>query len=124
MHAEYFLVNDRRDRQTVKTVCEGFPQLDVVATFALIVKPVDSVDRCTFMVSSENEKVLRVLNLVSEQQTDRLQTLLASVDVISQEQIVCVRGEPTKTTQVSWLQDFQTENILTYPPYSNSLRRS
>lgn len=45
------------------------------------------------MVASQQEKVLRILNFVGEQQTDRLQRLLSSVHVVAQEQIIRVRWE-------------------------------
>lgn len=34
------------------------------------------------MIASKDEEVLRVLDLVRQQQTDRLQALLATVDVV------------------------------------------
>lgn len=40
------------------------------------------------MIAPQQEKVLRVFDFVSQQQTDRLQRLLAPVHVIAQEQIV------------------------------------
>ena len=46
---------------------------DVKLTF--IIKSVDSVDGSTLVVSSQQEEVLRILDLVSQQQTDGLQTL-------------------------------------------------
>jgi hypothetical protein len=44
VHAEDLLVNKGSDRETVETVSEGLPQLDVVTAFAFIVEPIDSVD--------------------------------------------------------------------------------
>ena len=45
------------------------------------------------MVPPEQEEVLGVLDLVGQQQADGLQGLLASVHVVSEEQIVGLGGE-------------------------------
>lgn len=64
MHGEDLLVDYGGNRQAVEAVCECFPQLDVVSTLAFVVETVDTVDRCALMVATENEEVLRVLDLV------------------------------------------------------------
>ena len=43
------------------------------------------------MITSEKEKVLRVLDLVCEQETDCLQALLPPVHVISEKEIITLR---------------------------------
>ena len=45
------------------------------------------------MVAPEQEEVLRVFDLVGQQQADGLQRLLPSVHVVAQKQIVGLRGE-------------------------------
>jgi hypothetical protein len=47
------------------------------------------------VVASQNEEVLRVLDLVCEQQADGLERLLASIDVVTEEEIVGLRREAT-----------------------------
>ena len=64
MHGEDLLVDDGRDGQAVEAIREGFPQLDIVPSLALIVETVDTVDRGALVVTSQDEKVLRVLDLV------------------------------------------------------------
>ena len=66
MHGKDLLVDDGCDRQAIEAVGECLPQLDVISSLALIVKPVYAVDRCTFMVPTENEEVLRIFDLVRE----------------------------------------------------------
>lgn len=93
VHSEDLLVDDGGDGQAVEAVGEGLPQLDVVATLALIVEAVDAVDGGTFVVSAENEKVLGVLYLVRKEQAYGLEGLLAAVNVVAKEQVVSLRGE-------------------------------
>lgn len=55
--------------------------------------PINPIDAGALVVASQQEKVLRVLDFVGEQQTDRLQRLLSSVHVVAQEQVIRVRRE-------------------------------
>jgi hypothetical protein len=59
---------------------------DVLLTF--VIESIDPVDGSALVVTAQDEKVLWVLDLVSEQQADRLQRLLATVHIVSQEQVV------------------------------------
>ena len=67
MHRKDLLIDDSGDRQAVEAVRKCLPQLDVVASLAFVVEPVDAVDRCALMVAAENEEVLRVFDLVRKQ---------------------------------------------------------
>jgi hypothetical protein len=93
MHAYDLLINNGTDGQAVKDVTKLLPKLDVVATLALVVKTVDSCDRRTLMVATEQEKVQRELGLVSEKQSNDFQALLTPIHIITQEKVVAFRGE-------------------------------
>lgn len=54
----------------------------------LVIEAVNTIDRGALVVASEDEEVLRVLNLVRQEQADGFQALLATIDVIAEEQIV------------------------------------
>lgn len=99
VHAEDLLVNDSGNRQAVEGVSECFPELDVVSSLAyeahqgrrgvaggkghtLVVESVDSVDGGALVVPAENEEVLRIFDLVGEQQADGLERLFATIDII------------------------------------------
>jgi len=94
MHREDLLVNDCGDWEAVEAVGKGLPELDVVSSFAFIVEAVDPIDRRAFVISSEDEEVFRVLDLVRQQQADGLQGLFASIHVVTEEEIVGFGGEP------------------------------
>ena len=51
------------------------------------------------MVSTKNEEVLGVLDLVREEEANSLETLLATVDVIAQEEIIRLGREATVLEQ-------------------------
>lgn len=95
VHGEDLLINDGRNGQTVEAVGESLPQLDVVSTLAFVVETIDTVDGGTLVVAAQDEEVLGVLDLVGKEQADRLQRLLATVDVVTEEEVVGFRGEST-----------------------------
>jgi len=66
VHSEDLLINDGGDGQAVEAVGERLPQLDVVPPFALIVESVDTIDGRALVVSPQDEKVFRVLDLVCQ----------------------------------------------------------
>jgi len=49
----------------------------------LVVKAVYPVDTRTLVVSSQNEEVFGVFDLVGKEEADRLKRLLATVDVVA-----------------------------------------
>jgi hypothetical protein len=93
VHAEDFLVDESSDGETIETVSESLPQLDVIATLALIVKSVNTINGCALVVATEEEEVLRVLDLVGQEEAHGLEGLLATINVITQEEIVGIGRE-------------------------------
>jgi len=72
MHREDLLINNGSDWQAVEAIRKSFPQLDVVSALTLVIKPINTVDRCAFVISSENEEVFRIFDLVCQKQTNGL----------------------------------------------------
>ena len=72
MHCEDLFVDDCCDGQAIEAVGESLPQLDIVPPLALIIEPVNTIDRGTFMVTSKDEEILRIFDLVREEQTNGL----------------------------------------------------
>ena len=72
---------------------------------ALIVKAVDAINGRTLVISAQDEEILGIFDLEREEKTNRLETLLAAVNVVAKEQID------------NWRPGVD-------PPYSNSRKRS
>lgn len=99
VHGENLFIDDGGNWQAVEAVGERLPQFDVVSSLALVVEAIDTVDGGAFVVATQDEEVLRVLDLVRKQQADGLERLLASVYVVSQEEVVRFWGEATVLEQ-------------------------
>jgi len=80
---ENFLINDGGNGKAVEAVGECLPEFDVVPSLTFIIEAVDSIDGGAFVISSEKEEVLRILNLIGEEEADCLKRLLSSIYVIS-----------------------------------------
>ena len=99
MHAEDLLVDDGSNGETVEAVGESLPELDVIAALALVVESIDTVDRRALVVTTEDEEVLGVLDLIREEETDGLERLLSTVDVVTKEEVVGFWGEASVLEQ-------------------------
>lgn len=87
LHFSIQLVTTESSRTTFQiTVCICVH----ISWLTLIVEAIYSVNRGALVVSSQQKEVFWVFDLVSQQQTDGLQGLLASVYVVAQEQVVAL----------------------------------
>ena len=90
MHTEDLLIDNGSNGQAVEAIREGLPQFDVVASLALIIKAVCSVDCLAFVVSPEQMECIWKLKFESEQKGDHLYRLLAAVNVIAYKHVVFI----------------------------------
>jgi hypothetical protein len=67
----------------------------MTTSLTFVIEAIDSVDTRVLVVAAEYEKVLGVLDLVREEKADSLERLLATVDVVAEEEIVRLGGEAT-----------------------------
>lgn len=106
MDAKDFPRHQTGNGKRVENVDKGPPHLWVQPSFALVVKAVHYTtalgfffhmgawclytfgDVGAFVVAAQQEEVFRKLDLVAEQEEHGLQTLFASIDIITQKQIV------------------------------------
>ena len=88
MNTEYFIIDQSSNWETVEALNKFLPQFKTIPSFALIIKSINSINTAAFMISSQQEKVFRVFNFISEHQTNDLKILLASVNIVSEEEII------------------------------------
>ena len=77
MHTENLVIDQSSDWHTVENILKFFPESDRISIFTFIVEAVDSVDAGALVVAAQQKEILRVLDLVGQQQADGLQRLLA-----------------------------------------------
>ena len=95
MHAKNLFINKGGNRQAIKAISKYFPHTDIKSSFTLVIKPINTIDFCIFMVASQQENFIRVSYFVCKKQTNSLQALLATVNIISKEKIICRWGVAT-----------------------------
>jgi len=95
VNTEHLFVNDSCDGKAVEAVSEGLPQLYAVSSLTFIIEAIDTVDGSALVVATEQEEILGILDFVGKEKANGLKTLFATIDVISQEEIVGIRREAT-----------------------------
>lgn len=95
MDAEELLIHNSSQGQTAECVDAGV--VDSLRVLVLALKLEGKIVRqmTAFMVSPEQPERLRVMNLERPQVEDALDTEVASVDVVSQEEIASLSGVAT-----------------------------
>lgn len=83
VHAQDALVDDCRDGQIVEHGAEVAPQAYGVATLTLIVEAVQTCDGNALVVTTQHKYLVRMLDLVRQQQTHGLNTLLAAINKVA-----------------------------------------
>ena len=109
MDAEDLVIDDGGDREAVEAVDELLPKLERVAPLALVVEAVDAVDGPALVVATQQEEVLGILDLVSQQQADDLEVLLAAVHVVAEEEVVRLGREPTDLEDSQKVDEFSVD---------------
>lgn len=91
MHGEDFVVDDCADGQEIKHVRELLPDLGrAVFTLALCVKAINLGDLPGLVVAPQQADSLRKSDLEKQEEGNSLDTVLASVHVVAEEQVVDV----------------------------------
>lgn len=83
MHTQYPIINKSTKWQNIEDFLELSPQFNIISSFALVIKTVHPVNLMAFVVSSEYEKVVRVLDFISYHQANSFDTLFASINVVT-----------------------------------------
>jgi hypothetical protein len=101
VHTKDLFIDNGSAGKTVEAVGKGLPELDTETSFALVIKSIDPIDGSALVISTQNEKVFGVLDLVRQEQANGFQTLLSAVHIVSQKDVIGLGREPTilKETQ-------------------------
>lgn len=87
VHTHDLLVDQGYQGHVIKAIPECLPKSNLVSSLDLIEKSVDSGDGLRLVVASQNNDLSWVSHLKGEKKTDDLATLLATVHVVSHEQV-------------------------------------
>ena len=83
------LIYQSCDRQAVEAVCESLPQANVIPPFAFVIEPINSIDGSALMVASQQEEVLRVLNLQSRYKSHGSTSMLCCCSSQRRAELLC-----------------------------------
>lgn len=88
----HLVFNEGGEGEVVEKVSEESPNVGVaVFPQALVVKAIDLRDLSGFVISTEDGDTVAVPQLESDEERDGLDRVVASVDVVTHKEVVCVR---------------------------------
>ena len=91
VQAEDLVLDDGGQWQVIEQICEVLPHVCVaVLAEAFVIEAVDLGDLATLVIAPKNGDPVLEAHFQANQQCDCLYTIVASVDVVSHEQVVCV----------------------------------
>ena len=106
MHTENFAIDSSRQRQIIKQVGELLPDDKAAILFlAFNLKAVDLSDLARFMIASQQVEPVRVAQFKQYQVRDCLYRRRSPVDIITQEEVVCVGHLATNPKQLDDIEE-------------------
>lgn len=93
MNAEYFLVDDGSEGKISKDFNDPIPNFMIpILSKDLVIEAISASQRCSFMISPQKDVGKRSQAFERKEVADCLDGVIASIDVISQEDVVAVLG--------------------------------
>lgn len=100
MQAEDLLFNEGCEREVIEQISEIFPDISVsINSEALVIETVHLCNLSTLVVSSGQGDAVLVTDFVAHQQRNRLDGVVTSVNVVTHEQVICLRGLTSDSKQ-------------------------
>ena len=93
MRTEDLLIYHCSTGEAVETIGKGLPKLNAKAALALVIETVNAVNRGALVISTEDEEIFGVFDLIGQKETNGLEGLLPTVDIIPQEDVIGLGGE-------------------------------
>lgn len=101
MQAEYLTVNECGEGQIVEQISKVFPHVRIpIFAQTLVVESVDLGDLTGFMVAAEDGDSFTIADLEGHQQRHCLHRVVAAIDVVTHEQVICVGRPSTYSEQL------------------------
>jgi len=101
MHTKYLIVNNCSKSQTIEDFGTASPNVQAsVLSDTFIIKSVNLSDDSALMVSSEKSNSVFISDFQSDEQQKSLDTIFSTIDIISHENVIWVRREPTNFKQL------------------------
>ena len=88
MNAEDLVVDDCGYWEAIEALNELLPQFQSISSFALVVESINSVDGAAFVIASQKEEILWILDFVRKHETNDFEILLAAIDIVTQKQVI------------------------------------
>jgi hypothetical protein len=66
MHAKYLVINNCCYWKAIETISECFPEFYIEPSFAFIIKSINPIDTCAFVISSQQKEVFWVFYFIGE----------------------------------------------------------
>ena len=93
METEDLVLDHCCQRQVVKQVSQVLPHVGIaILAEALVIEAVDLGDLATLVVATEDSDTLLKAHFKADEKRDGLHTVVSTVNVITHEKIVCIRG--------------------------------
>ena len=92
VQAEDLILHDCRERQVVEQIGEVLPDVGIaVLAHALVVEAIHLGDLATLVIAAQDRDSVSESHLQTDEQSDSLDRVVASVDVVTHEEVVRVR---------------------------------
>jgi len=93
MQTENLRSNDCSQRKVVEQLSKLLPHFSIsILPQAFIIEPVNLSDLSALMVASKDGQSLWISHFQSDKESDSLNRVIASINVISHEQVISIRG--------------------------------
>ena len=104
MEAENLVFDDSSQGQVIEQLSELLPDVGVtVLPQALVVETVDLGDLSRLVIASQDRDTVLEAHLERDEKSDRLDTVVTAIDIVTHEEVVRIRGLPAnleKLTQI------------------------
>ena len=101
MQWEYLILNYSSQGQLIKELGEVLPHVSIaILALTLIIKAINLCDLSTLVITSQDSNPVSVSNFQCNQQCDRFDWVVSTIDVITHKQVIGIRAVATDLEQL------------------------